>query len=64
MDINSGFYFFRKGSQDFIPLKSENNLADSAIFKDEIESLILKVTHHMLNPTIPFTEEIEENIFL
>ncbi len=61
--IESGFYFFRKGNDPFLQLKTASHLNDENSFCQNVESILIDIIHEILNPEIPFTEEIPENIW-
>lgn len=61
--IESGFYFFKRGKDAFIQLQTAENMEDEEVFCRTVESVIIDITHEILNPEIPFSEEITENIW-
>ncbi len=61
--IESGFYFFRKGNNPFIKLKTADELDDENSFCTAVESVIIDILQEILNPEIPFSEEVLENIW-
>lgn len=61
--IESGFYFFRKGNDPFIKLETAKHLNEEINFCQSVEAVLIDIIHEILNPEIPFSEEITENIW-
>ncbi len=62
-EIESGFYFFKKAQIPFLKLNYPEDLNDNDLFCTRVESILIKSISHMLDPFIPFEEELKESIW-